>query len=66
MIINNMTEYKSTKQSSNPVRKITKFGKFSYGITFPKELVKKLKWKERQKVIVKLRGKSLIIKDWKI
>jgi len=60
-----MSKYKSTKQSSNPIRKITKTGRFSYGITFPKEIVKRLGWRERQKVIVKLKGKTLIIKDWR-
>jgi len=37
----------------------------SMGLTLPIEMVKKLKWKERQKVVVKLFGKKIIIEDWK-
>lgn len=33
-------------------------------ITLPKELVKKLQWREGQKLSVHLYGKELIIKDW--
>ena len=37
----------------------------SLGLTLPVELLKELKWKEKQKVKVKrLRG-GLLIKDWK-
>ena len=53
------------KQSEQNIRKLTKLGKKSIAVTLPIELVGKLKWKERQKVIVKLKGKSLIIRDWK-
>ncbi len=48
------------------IRKITKLaGGSSYGITLPIEMVRKLKWRERQKVVVSLEGKKIIIKDWK-
>jgi antitoxin component of MazEF toxin-antitoxin module len=60
-----MAKYRKTEQSANPIRKITKFGKYSYGITFPKNLVKNLKWRERQKIVVRQKGKKLIIEDWK-
>ena len=60
-----MANYKKTKQSSNPVRKITKVGKYSYAVTIPKSLLKKLEWREKQKVVVKIKGKTLQIKDWK-
>ena len=59
-----MSKYKSTKQSADPVRKITKVGNYSYSVTVPKELIKKLGWRERQKVVVKISGKGLNIKDW--
>ena len=29
------------------------------------EIIEKLKWKEHQKVVVNLKGKHIIIKDWK-
>jgi antitoxin component of MazEF toxin-antitoxin module len=53
------------KTNSTNVRKITKVGKQSLAVTIPIELVRELKWKERQKVVVLKKGKSLIIKDWK-
>lgn len=59
-----MKKYKKTKQTSDPVRKITKVGKYSYSVTIPKDMIKKLGWKERQKVVVKQKGKSITVKDW--
>ncbi len=48
------------------IRKITKMaGGASYGLTLPIEFVRKLGWRERQKVVVSLRGKVISIKDWK-
>ncbi len=47
------------------VRKVIKLGRGSLAVTLPKEFATKLKWKEKQKVIVSLKGKSLTIKDWK-
>ncbi len=47
------------------IRKLTRIGKRSIGLTLPIEIVREMKWKERQKVVVKKLGKKLIIKDWK-
>jgi len=47
------------------IRKLTRVGKTSLSITIPVEMVKELKWKERQKVVVHLSGKKIIIEDWK-
>ena len=53
------------KLEQRNIRKITKMGGGrSYGITFPIEFIRQLKWRERQKVVVKKRGKRLIIEDW--
>ena len=47
------------------IRKITKFSAGrSYGITLPISIIRKLKWRERQKVVVKLRDKKITIEDW--
>ncbi len=46
------------------IRKIIKVGKQSLSVTLPIEYVRDLKWREKQKVVVTKRGKSLIIKDW--
>ena len=53
------------KLEDKNIRKLTKIGKKSIGLTLPIELVRELKWKERQKVVVKKSGKKLIIEDWK-
>jgi antitoxin component of MazEF toxin-antitoxin module len=52
------------KQEEKNIRKITKVGKTSLSVTLPIELVRELKWKERQKIKVsRVRG-GLLIKDW--
>jgi len=48
------------------IRKLTKTGGHSIGLTIPIDVIRALKWKERQKVVVKKIGKRLIIKDWPI
>lgn len=45
--------------------KIMKMSKYSYGVVLPKEFIRDLKWKEKQKVNLVLDGKKLTIKDWK-
>ena len=47
------------------IRKISKMGNGSTYITLPVELVRELRWRERQKVVVRRLGKKLIIEDWK-
>jgi len=47
------------------IRKINKTAKRSYSVIIPKEFVKKLRWQERQKVVLSLRGKTITIRDWK-
>ena len=46
------------------IRKLTKLGGSSLAVTIPVEILRKLRWKERQKVVVKLRGKKITIEDW--
>ena len=52
------------KLKDKNIRKILRNGD-SYAVTLPIELVRELKWKEKQKVVVKKRGKGLTIVDWK-
>ncbi len=54
-----------SKTSKNDIRKLTRIAKSSIGLTLPIELVRRLGWQERQKVVVKLSGRHLIIKDWR-
>jgi antitoxin component of MazEF toxin-antitoxin module len=38
----------------------------TYYVNIPIELMRSLRWRERQKVVVKLQGKSkILISDWK-
>jgi len=46
------------------IRKITRVGGTSLSITLPVEFLRKLKWREKQRVVVRLRGKKIIIEDW--
>lgn len=52
------------KEKDKNIRKLTRVGKTSISVTIPVEMVKALKWKERQKVILSLRGKKITIEDW--
>ncbi len=53
------------KTGQTNIRKITKVGKASLGITLPIDLIRKFGWRDRQKVVVVAKGKTLVIKDWK-
>jgi len=53
------------KTESENIRKLTKIGDRSVGLTLPIEMIRKLNWREKQKVVVKMKGKSIIIRDWK-
>jgi len=46
-------------------RKIVKNGRESYYVNIPKELMRELGWKERQKLTVRRVSKRLVIEDWK-
>jgi hypothetical protein len=47
------------------IRKIMKNDRGNYYVNIPKEVVRKLKWRENQKVVVKNEGLRIIIQDWK-
>jgi len=54
------------KLQDRNIRSLTRTGGGkSVLITLPIEYVRKLGWKERQKVVVTLRGSKLEIADWK-
>jgi len=46
------------------IRKLTRLGG-SLVVSIPVEYVDTLKWREKQKVVVKRSGKKLVITDWK-
>ena len=53
------------KESEKNIRKLTRVGKTSLCVTIPVEMVKELKWRERQKVVLNLKGGKITIEDWK-
>lgn len=52
------------KLEDKNIRKIFKSGS-SYAVTLPIEIIRELKFKEKQKVVVKKREKGILITDWK-
>jgi len=55
----------ATQKSYNKsIRKLTKVGGLSLSVTLPIEIVRELKWREKQKLVVKKVGKRVIIEDW--
>lgn len=53
------------KSTETNIRKLTKSGNGSIGLTLPIEEVRELKWREKQKVTVKRVRGGFLIKDWK-
>jgi len=56
----------SNKRSDEKnVRKLTKIGRGSIGLTLPIDMIRQLGWKERQKVVVKKINGGFQVKDWR-
>ncbi len=54
------------KNEESHIRSLTKVsGGTSYTVTIPMEYIRKLKWRAKQKLEVKLSGERIIINDWK-
>lgn len=53
------------KLEDKNVRKITKVGRSSLCVTLPIEMVRKLGWKEKQKVKASRIKGGIVIRDWK-
>jgi hypothetical protein len=48
------------------IRKLTRTGRgASVSLTIPIEIIRKLRWKGKQKVVVTQKGKKITIEDWK-
>lgn len=53
-------------KSTTFARKILQLGKYSLAIVLPKQVLRRFGWKERQKIVVSVRGRdALVIRDWK-
>ncbi len=53
------------KTGTEDIRKLVKLGGLSIAVTIPIDLVRELKWKEKQRVRVVRKGKTLVVSDWK-
>lgn len=53
------------KQEDKNIRKLAKIGKQSVGLTLPIEMIRELKWREKQKVVVERVRGGVLIRDWK-
>lgn len=54
------------KNEESNIRNLTKIsGGSSYAVTIPMEYIKKLNWRAKQKLDVKLYQDRIIIRDWK-
>ena len=47
------------------IRKLNKTTRGSVTVTLPIEIVRNLKWRDKQKVVVRQSGKKIVIEDWK-
>jgi len=53
------------KLNERNIRSLTRTsGGRSYSVTIPVEYVRKLKWRGRQKLVVRMYRKKVIIEDW--
>ena len=53
------------KLEDRTTRKLSKSTSGSYVVTLPVEIVRELKWREKQKLTIKKSGSKIIIEDWK-
>jgi hypothetical protein len=52
------------KLENKNIRKLIGISR-SIAVTLPIGFVRKLKWRKKQKVVLKLSGKKIFIEDWK-
>ena len=53
------------RKKNDNIIKIQQSGqKGSYRITIPKHLMRQLKWREHQKLVITKRGKKITLEDW--
>jgi len=63
MLRNTVSNKKMDKNKN--IRKMTRLGKRSIGLTLPIELVRELGWREKQKVVVKKIKGGLVVRDYR-
>ena len=66
LYVENLGTMTRRKTEENHIRNLTKVsGGSSYAVTIPMEYIRKLKWRGKQKLEVKLYQDRIIIRDWK-
>jgi bifunctional DNA-binding transcriptional regulator/antitoxin component of YhaV-PrlF toxin-antitoxin module len=53
------------KSTDKNIRKLTKIGRQSIGLTLPIEMVRELGWRERQRVVVKKIKGGVVVRDYR-
>lgn len=53
------------KLEDRNTRKLSKQSNGSYSVTLPIEVVRELKWRDGQKLVVRKSGGKIIVEDWK-
>lgn len=53
------------KSEDRNIRKLTKIGKLSIGLTLPVEMVRELGWKSKQRVVVTRVNGGVVIRDYR-
>jgi len=53
------------KLEDRNIRKVQKDGRGSVRMTLPIEIIRTLKWRDGQKVVVEQKGETIVIRDWK-
>jgi antitoxin component of MazEF toxin-antitoxin module len=53
------------KLEDKNIRKLLKNSGGSVLVTLPIEMIRELKWQDKQKVVVTKHGEGILIKDWK-
>ncbi|TRZ78173.1 hypothetical protein D4R87_01190 [bacterium] len=64
-VVSFAVSYGGPRENSH-IRKLGKSGgSTSISLTIPIDIIRNLKWRDNQKVVVKQYGKGVLIKDWK-
>ncbi len=58
-------QIKEKKRSTEEVRKIQRQANGSCTLALPAEMLRDLNWRDKQKLVVKKKGDTLVIMDWK-
>lgn len=64
MLHSKLRNKKNMAKNKIYIRKVTRVGKRSLSIVIPADIVRELKIREKQKLVLKRSGKKIIVSDW--